>query len=96
MISFIAGNKMTDCQVGSASTLGFTAGSFRGTGVSVDVPVFFEERPTQASAVAAAAVAQAKPYALAAAANGAGSLHLQHQNDLMWAFRGLEPWRDPA
>ncbi|WP_058046144.1 hypothetical protein [Streptomyces roseifaciens] len=55
------------------------------------------ERPTKASAVKAAASAQAQAYALAATTNGAGSVSTQqHQHHTMWAFRGLEPWRDPA
>ncbi|SDN26339.1 hypothetical protein SAMN05216259_103349 [Actinacidiphila guanduensis] len=67
------------------------------------------ERPTQASA--AAAKAQAPAYAFAAVANGAGAFSArgaeagaagqpigqqkttQHGK---WAFRGLEPWSDPA
>ena len=67
------------------------------------------ERPIQASAVAAAA-AQVKTYAFAAAANGAGagtakgakaaSGHAngqqKTQHGTKWAFRGLEPWSDPA
>ncbi|MFI1969276.1 hypothetical protein BLA24_25105 [Streptomyces cinnamoneus] len=96
MISFIASNKMTDRQVGSASMLGFSAAAFQGTGLPGAMSSFLEERPTKASAVKAAAVAQAKPYALAAATNGAGSLNAQHQLHTTWAFRGLEPWRDPA
>ncbi|MTE20900.1 hypothetical protein F0L17_17610 [Streptomyces sp. TRM43335] len=52
------------------------------------------ERPTQAPAVAT--VAQADTYALAGiAANGADNGQKQAQHH-MWAFRGLEPWRDPA
>ncbi|MBC9711166.1 hypothetical protein H9Y04_01085 [Streptomyces sp. TRM66268-LWL] len=50
------------------------------------------ERPTKAPE---AVVAQAQAYAFAAA--GAGSRKqttTQHQH--MWAFRGLEPWSDPA
>jgi hypothetical protein len=47
------------------------------------------ERPIQAPA----AVVAAQAYAFAAA-NGAGN---QHTHDTwMRAFRGLEPWRDPA
>jgi hypothetical protein len=67
------------------------------------------ERPVQAPAVAAAK-AGAQAYAFAAAANGAGAgtaegaqraangqngqqKKTQHGK---WAFRGLEPWSDPA
>ncbi|MCX4527946.1 MULTISPECIES: hypothetical protein [unclassified Streptomyces] len=56
------------------------------------------ERPTQAP-VAVLAEAQAHgAYGFAAAA-GAGSQTKQttkQQHHLMWAFRGLEPWSDPA
>ncbi|MCP3756848.1 hypothetical protein [Streptomyces sp. TBY4] len=53
------------------------------------------ERPTQAPVAVLAAEAQAHgAYAFAAAA-GAGSKKTQ-QHHLMWAFRGLEPWSDPA
>jgi hypothetical protein len=48
-------------------------------------------RPTQAPE--AVAEAQAPAYAFAAA--GAG-YPKQTQHHTMWAFRGLEPWRDPA
>lgn len=57
------------------------------------------ERPTKAPEVAAAANAHAFVFA---AANGAESRtqyattqYLTQQNS-MWAFRGLEPWSDPA
>lgn len=52
------------------------------------------ERPTQAPAVVAAA--QADAYAFTGAANGAGNGQKQAKHHTMWAFRGLEPWRDPA
>ncbi|WP_328915952.1 MULTISPECIES: hypothetical protein [unclassified Streptomyces] len=68
-----------------------------------------DERPTQAPAVAAAA-AQAQAYAFAAAAYGAGAGtakgataanghangRQKTQHGMKWAFRGLEPWSDPA
>ncbi|MFJ7303437.1 hypothetical protein [Streptomyces sp. NPDC099088] len=50
------------------------------------------ERPTQA--LEAAVVAEAHAYAFAAA--GAGSLKQTQQQHTMWAFRGPEPWSDPA
>jgi hypothetical protein len=70
-----------------------------GTGVSGVVPGSRERlggngRPTQAPAVAAQAQAQA--YAFASAANGAGEGRQKKQHLTMWAFRGLQPWRDPA
>ncbi|WP_093615235.1 hypothetical protein [Streptomyces indicus] len=49
------------------------------------------ERPTKA--LEAAVVAQAQAYAFAAA--GAG-FRKQTTTQHMWAFRGLEPWSDPA
>ncbi|MFB7501871.1 hypothetical protein ACFC09_45795 [Streptomyces sp. NPDC056161] len=49
------------------------------------------ERPTKALE---AVVAQAQVYAFAAA--GAGFRKQTTQHHLMWAFRGPEPWSDPA
>ncbi|EST38558.1 hypothetical protein N566_06745 [Streptomycetaceae bacterium MP113-05] len=54
---------------------------------------FGDKRPTKAPA--AVAVAQAVAYAAGFAANGAGEGRQKKQH-LMWAFRGHEPWRDPA
>ncbi len=51
-----------------------------------------DERPTEA--LEAAVVAQAQAYAFAAA--GAGFRKQTTQHHLMWAFRGPEPWSDPA
>ncbi|MGW3957918.1 hypothetical protein ACWEKM_45260 [Streptomyces sp. NPDC004752] len=50
-----------------------------------------DERPTKALE---AVVAQAQVYAFAAA--GAGFRKQTTQHHLMWAFRGPEPWSDPA
>ncbi|MEU9555954.1 hypothetical protein [Streptomyces fumanus] len=51
------------------------------------------ERPTKA--LEAAVMAQARAYAFAA--TGAGFRKQQTtQHHLMWAFRGPEPWSDPA
>ncbi|MEH6379451.1 hypothetical protein V7793_34700 [Streptomyces sp. KLMMK] len=108
MISFKTSNKMTDRPVIAARPLGFSFASLRGTGLSgagfapingsalIGETSLINERPTKASAVKAAASAQAQAYALAATTNGAGSVSTQHQHHTMWAFRGLEPWRDPA
>ena len=49
------------------------------------------ERPTKALETAAA---QAQAYAFAAA--GAGFRKQATQHHLMWAFRGPDPWSDPA
>ncbi|MFE2328050.1 hypothetical protein ACFXD5_29775 [Streptomyces sp. NPDC059385] len=63
------------------------------------------ERPTQAPVAVLAAEAQAQGaygFAAAAGADRAGFKTQQpkqttkHQHHLMWAFRGLEPWSDPA
>ncbi|WP_078508657.1 hypothetical protein [Streptomyces zinciresistens] len=51
-----------------------------------------DERPTKA--LEAAAVAEAKPYA--STATGAGFRNQTTQHHQMWAFRGPEPWSDPA
>ncbi|MEV0976066.1 hypothetical protein [Streptomyces sp. NPDC049915] len=50
------------------------------------------ERPTKA--LEAAVVAQAQAYAFTA--TGAGMRKQTTQHHLMWAFRGPEPWSDPA
>ncbi|GGY89650.1 hypothetical protein [Streptomyces poonensis] len=103
-ISSISTVKMTDRSAVSLCMLG---ASNQGTGLSgiravrlesslplAGLPVRDErnERPTKA--LEAAVVAQAQAYAFAAAA-GAGSLK-QTQHHTMWAFRGPEPWSDPA
>ncbi|MGW2638853.1 hypothetical protein [Streptomyces sp. NPDC001348] len=49
------------------------------------------ERPTKALEAVAA---QARAYAFTAA--GAGYRKQTTQHHLMWAFRGPEPWSDPA
>ncbi|WP_193453429.1 hypothetical protein [Streptomyces rutgersensis] len=95
--------KMTDRSV---VDLCMSGGSSLGTGVSglaavrpvspislSNLPVRERnERPTQAPA--AEAVAQAHAYAYAFAAAGAGFPKTKQHT--MWAFRGLEPWSDPA
>ncbi|MDT0611722.1 hypothetical protein [Streptomyces lancefieldiae] len=50
------------------------------------------ERPTKA--LEAAVAAQAKAYAFTAPSAGFRKQTTQHH--LMWAFRGPEPWSDPA
>ncbi|WP_328873718.1 hypothetical protein OHT76_28540 [Streptomyces sp. NBC_00287] len=50
------------------------------------------ERPTKA--LEAAVVAQAQAYAFTA--TGAGFRKQTTQHHQMWAFRGPEPWSDPA
>jgi len=101
--SFINTVKMTDLSaVVSTCPLGV---SNPGTGLSgipavrpasslslADLPVRERnERPTKALE---AVVAQAQAYAFTAV--GAGSRKQTTQHHLMWAFRGPEPWSDPA
>ncbi|MER5528271.1 hypothetical protein ABT075_27400 [Streptomyces sp. NPDC002677] len=98
----ISAAKMTDLSAVSACMLGV---SNLGTGLSgipavrpassvslAGLPVRERnERPTEALEAVAA---QAKAYAFTAA--GAGSRKQMTQHHLMWAFRGPEPWSDPA
>ncbi|MET9591337.1 hypothetical protein ABZY45_10210 [Streptomyces sp. NPDC006516] len=107
MISIINTIKMTDPSVVSACSLGLTrssALSLRGisaSGVSAARPLSLailpvrerNERPTEAPE-AAVAKGQAAAYAFAAAGAGAKKQTTQHHT--MWAFRGPEPWSDPA
>lgn len=109
MISIIETQKMTDLSIVSACSLGLTrssVASLRATGLSgisavrplslVSLPVTRErnERPIEAPAAAVAKAAQAHAYAFAAA--GAGAEKQTQQHHMMWAFRGPEPWSDPA
>jgi hypothetical protein len=95
--------KMTDLSVVSTCMLGV---SNLGTGLSgiravrpasssvapAGLPVRERnERPTKALEAVAA---QAQAYAFAA--TGAGFRMQTTQHHLMWAFRGPEPWSDPA
>ncbi|MFC8262183.1 hypothetical protein ACFUNF_32345 [Streptomyces sp. NPDC057291] len=110
MISIIETNKMTDLSVVSACSLGLACSSessLRGTGLSgisaagrlslASLPVRERnERPTQAP-TAAVAKGQAKAaYAFAAVGAGAGAEKQTTHHHKMWAFRGPEPWSDPA
>jgi hypothetical protein len=108
--SFINTTAMTDrsvaasCALGSSSLLPLT-----GTGLSaisadsralLAAPAALlaserNERPTQAP-VAVKAEAQAHAYGFAAAGAGSKTKQTKQQHHLMWAFRGLEPWSDPA
>jgi len=107
VISIINTIKMTDPSVVSTCSLGLTrssALSLRGisaSGVSAARPLSLailpvrerNERPTEAPE-AAVAKGQASAYAFAAAGAGAKKQTTQHHT--MWAFRGPEPWSDPA
>ncbi|MFH8220363.1 hypothetical protein ACH4C2_13885 [Streptomyces sp. NPDC018057] len=100
--SFFSTAKMTDRSVASLCLLGV---SDQGTGVSgvraarpasslslAVLPVREgNERPTEALE---AVVAQAGAYAFTAA--GAGIRKQTTHHHQMWAFRGPEPWSDPA
>ncbi|MFR9799701.1 hypothetical protein ACL02U_27970 [Streptomyces sp. MS06] len=100
--SFISMDKMTDRSVVSVCMLG---ASNAGTGLCgipavrpassaalAGLPVRErDERPTKALE---AVEAKAQAYAFAAA--GAGGRKQATQHHLMWAFRGPDPWSDPA
>ncbi|MGW4085571.1 hypothetical protein ACWEGS_21355 [Streptomyces sp. NPDC004822] len=102
--SSISTAKMTDRSV--VASLCMLGASDLGTGLSgirAGRPAFAvslaglpvrerNERPTKA--LEAAVVAQAKAYAFTA--TGAGFRKQTTQHHQMWAFRGPEPWSDPA
>ncbi|MFJ5682855.1 hypothetical protein [Streptomyces sp. NPDC093099] len=106
--SFISTAKMTDPSVVSVCPLGFSrseliasglsgASAVRPAGLSA-LPVRERvgnvlERNERPSEALEAGVAEAKAYAFAA--TGAETKK-QTQHHTMWAFRGLEPWSDPA
>jgi hypothetical protein len=91
--------KSTDCSVVVSCLLGFSDLGTGLSGVSAGRSASFaglpvrerNQRPTQAPEAVAA---QAATYARAAA--GAGTRTQTKLHHTMWAFRGLEPWRDPA
>jgi hypothetical protein len=91
VIDFINTTKMTDRSVVASCLLGSRTD---GTGLSRVLPVT-DGRPATALEVAAAA-APAPAYAFALAAGGGGDGSQKTKHNPMWAFRGLEPWRDPA
>lgn len=91
MIDFIDTTRMTDRSVVASCLLGSRVD---GTGPSRVVPGAGERPATALEVAAAVAQAAAFAFALAAARVGDGSQKTQHYP--MWAFRGLEPWRDPA
>ncbi|MFJ9642679.1 hypothetical protein ACWEPM_01315 [Streptomyces sp. NPDC004244] len=112
MTSFITTTKMTDRSVAASCTLGSSSLlPLMGTGLSaisadsralLAAPAALlaserNERPTQAPvAVLAEAQAQAYGFAFAAGAGSKTKQTKQQHHHLMWAFRGLEPWSDPA
>ncbi|MEU9362642.1 hypothetical protein AB0M10_21605 [Streptomyces sp. NPDC051840] len=108
MISIINTIKMTDPSVVSACSLGLGGSSellaLPSIGASAisaasrpvaSLPVRLRnERPTEAPE-AAVVKAQVSAYAFTAAGAGAKKQTTQHHHT-MWAFRGPEPWSDPA
>ncbi|MCI0383976.1 hypothetical protein [Streptomyces sp. CNQ085] len=95
--------EQTGREVLASSLLGSRLSGIRVLGVATACPASLSalpiheragERPAQAPAVVAAA--QADACAFTGAANGAGNGREQAKHHTMWAFRGLEPWRDPA
>ncbi|MEU3946430.1 hypothetical protein [Streptomyces sp. NPDC029526] len=94
--------KLTDRPAVSVCMLG---ASIQGTGVSglaaarpassiAPAGLAVRERDVRPTEALEAVVAQAEAYAFAAA--GAGFRKQTTQHHLMWAFRGPEPWSDPA
>ncbi|MEH0546722.1 hypothetical protein QA802_27665 [Streptomyces sp. B21-105] len=95
--------KLTDCSVVSTCMLGASVLGTGLSGIRADRPASSSvspvsllvrernERPTKALE---AVEAQAHAYAFAA--TGAGFRKQTTQHHLMWAFRGPEPWSDPA
>ncbi|MFG2662684.1 hypothetical protein ACGFY6_00385 [Streptomyces sp. NPDC048387] len=106
MTSFMTFTKMTDRSVDASCLLGSV--SLRGTGLSAisagkpaplaTLPVSERnERPTQALVAVVGAQKAHGAYGSAAAAGaGTQTQTTTQQHHLMWAFRGLEPWSDPA
>jgi len=101
--SFISPAKLTDRSVVSTCMLGV---SNLGTGLSgipavrpasavslAGLPV--RERSGRPTRALEAVAAQARAYAFTAAGAGVRKQTTQHHH-LMWAFRGPEPWSDPA
>ncbi|TXS53371.1 hypothetical protein EAO75_04025 [Streptomyces sp. uw30] len=102
--SSISTVKMTDRSV--VASLCMLVASNQGTGLSgiraarpassvslAGLPVSERnERPTKALEAAV----EAKAHAYAATATGAGFRKQTTQHHQMWAFRGPEPWSDPA
>ncbi|MFE5632509.1 hypothetical protein [Streptomyces sp. NPDC056543] len=109
-VSFVSTDKMTDRSVVSACSLGLSGSAFIGSGLPgtglsgaaslrpaadlAGLPVMERnERPTKALEAGVAAV---KATAYGFAATGAETKQQTTQHHTMWAFRGLEPWSDPA
>ncbi|WP_435885614.1 hypothetical protein [Streptomyces subrutilus] len=105
MTSFMTFTKMTDrsvdasCLLGSVSALGtgLSAISAGSPALLATLPVSERnERPIQAPVAVLEAQAHGAYGFAAAAGAGAKTKQTKQQHHLMWAFRGLEPWSDPA
>ncbi|WP_225803409.1 hypothetical protein [Streptomyces sp. NK15101] len=105
-VGFVGTAKMTDRSVVSACSLGLSASALIGTGLPVaGLPVTGfsglglvaaerrNERPTKA--LEAGVAGKATAYGFAATGAGTQQQTTTHHH-MMWAFRGLEPWSDPA
>jgi hypothetical protein len=101
---FMSAAPMTDLSVASACSLGLSrsqliatgwsgASAVRPGGLAGLSPRERNERP-EAALAAGAVVAAAKASAYAAVS--AKNQKQTQQHHTMWAFRGLEPWSDPA
>ncbi|MFE0142308.1 hypothetical protein [[Kitasatospora] papulosa] len=98
---------VSTCSLGLTRSAELSLGGTRVSGVPAVRPLPLaslpvrerNERPTEALE-AAVAKGQASAYAFAAAAAaaaaGAGAKKQTTQHHTMWAFRGPEPWSDPA
>ncbi|QIQ06828.1 hypothetical protein HA039_11075 [Streptomyces liangshanensis] len=107
--SVVSTVKMTDRLVASVCSLDVARIELNGTGLPgasfvpsagfAGLPVLLaahDERPIQALEAGAAAVeAQAYAYAAASAETGRQTSKTTEHHK-MWAFRGPEPWSDPA
>ncbi|MCP9986542.1 hypothetical protein LUX01_07375 [Streptomyces sudanensis] len=104
---FVSTAAVADRSVVSACALGLSGSAFPGSGLfglravrpssflsALPVTEGFEadERPTEA--LGAEAVAMQAPARIVAATGADYAKQTQHHTK--WAFRGLEPWSDPA
>ncbi|WP_424211889.1 hypothetical protein ACN20G_07190 [Streptomyces sp. BI20] len=97
------------CLLGSALLLAAPSIKGHGTGLSLSLgtsagfaaPAIVRERNERPLTASAAVAKTAMGYGFGATDAGTRTpQHEQHQNvkhqNVMWAFRGLEPWSDPA
>ncbi|MCX2183525.1 hypothetical protein KV205_23790 [Streptomyces sp. SKN60] len=81
---------------------GLSGAGLSGAGLSLGMPSSLlmdrlegAERPTKALEAGVVGKAKAAAYGFAATGAGIQRTTTQHHHT-MWAFRGLEPWSDPA